>query len=59
MKLLKVFLVIGSIGMVWFGRKQIVNTAVSIPILRKSGVRIMMSIPYFRKKMVHSIFSQH
>ena len=57
MKVFKIFLIILSVAMMWIGRRSIMNTAVQIPILRRTGVRVVMRVPYFRKRMLHSMFS--
>ncbi|MGP4042355.1 hypothetical protein ACTWP4_20945 [Gracilibacillus sp. D59] len=57
MKITKVFFfltVIGSIGYVF--RNSITKMIISVPQLRKWGVRIAMNIPFLRNKMIGSMF---
>ncbi|WP_161485715.1 MULTISPECIES: hypothetical protein [Gracilibacillus] len=53
----KIILIIGSILLVLIFRKPLGNRAMEIPAIRRMGVRFMLGIPYFRKRLMQSMFS--
>ncbi|MFC4388529.1 hypothetical protein ACFOZ1_12060 [Gracilibacillus marinus] len=59
MRIVKIFMIlIASVSTLYKYRMKVMNLLVSIPFLRKIGVRLSMRIPYFRNKLMKQMFSR-
>ncbi|QGH34931.1 hypothetical protein GI584_13160 [Gracilibacillus salitolerans] len=57
MKVTKVFFFLTAlVSIVFVFRNSITRVITTVPVLRKWGVRIAMSIPFIRHKMIGSMF---